>query len=155
MGFMKSTLMVLRLVCLTLFFASAFADEQLNRRVDAAADGVVTIDNKAGSVEVRGWSRDEVEVTGDLGGGVEELVFERDEDHVLIRVETEGHSGESSDLVIQVPENSTLEVSGISTDITVRDVRGPQRLRTISGDIDSQVFGSDIDVNTVSGDAQV
>ena len=51
MGFIKSTLMVLRLVCLTLFFASAFADEQLNRRVEAASDGVVTIDNKAGFIK--------------------------------------------------------------------------------------------------------
>jgi DUF4097 and DUF4098 domain-containing protein YvlB len=74
---------------------------------------------------------------------------------VVIRVDTEGHHGQSSDLVIQVPEDSTLEVSGISTDISVRDVRGAQRLQTISGDIDSQVFGSDIDVNTVSGDVDI
>ncbi len=156
MVFMKSTLMVLRLACLTLFFASAFAAEQVNRRVDAASDGLVTIDNKSGSVEVRGWSRNEVELTGDLGRGVEELVFEKDGDTVQIRVRTEGsHSGGGSDLVIQVPENSSLQVSGISTDISVRDVRGAQRLQTISGDIDSQVYASDIDVNTVSGDVEI
>lgn len=156
MTFMKSTLMILRLACLTLFFASAFASEQINRRVDAASDGVVTIDNKSGSVEVRGWSRDEVEVTGELGRDADELVFEKDDDEILIRVRTSGrHNSSSSDLVVQVPQNSTLKVTGISTDINVRDVRGAQRLQTISGDIDSQAYGSDIDVETVSGDVDI
>ena len=35
---------------------------------------------------VRGWSRDSVQVTGELGDDVEELVLERDGDYVLVKV---------------------------------------------------------------------
>lgn len=154
---MKTILMTLRLACLTLFFALAFGAEPLNRRLDAAPDGVVSIDNTAGSVEVRGWSRNEVEVTGELGDDVPELVFERDDNEVVIRVRTAGGNSDdiSSDLVVRVPEESTLIVHGISTDIDVRDVRGAQRLQSISGDIDTQVFEEDLDIETVSGDVDV
>ena len=157
MNFMKTTLMALRLVCLTLFFASAFGAEPLNRRLDAAPDGVVTIDNTAGSVEVRGWSRNEVEVTGELGADVEELVFERDDNEIVVRVRSaeKHHRDIASDLVIRVPERSAVNVGGISSDISVRDVRGAQRLNSISGDIDSYTYASDIDIETISGDATV
>jgi hypothetical protein len=157
MNFMKTTLMTLRLLCLTLFFASAFGAEPLNRRLEAAPDGVVTVDNTAGSVDIRGWSRDEVEVTGELGPDVEELVFERDGNEIVVRVRSSKrhHSDIASDLVIRVPEKSAVNVSGISSDVTVRDVRGAQRLNSISGDIDSYVYASDIDVETISGDVAV
>lgn len=154
---MKTTLMTLRLACLTLFFASAFAAETLNRRLDAAPDGVVSIDNTAGSIEVRGWSRNEVEVTGELGSDVEELVFERDGKEIVVRVRpSHGNNRDiSSDVVVRVPERSSVNASGISADIDVRDVRGAQRLSTISGDIDTYAYAADIDVEAISGDVTV
>jgi hypothetical protein len=41
--------------------------ESIDRRLEAAPDGMVTVSNTSGSVEVTGWSRNEVEVTGKLG----------------------------------------------------------------------------------------
>ncbi|MBT5220507.1 MAG: hypothetical protein HOI35_16020 [Woeseia sp.] len=52
---------------------------------DAPEDGEVVVSNVAGSVEVSGWSRNQVEITGTLGDGVEALIFERD-DEILIKI---------------------------------------------------------------------
>lgn len=156
MSFMKTTLMGLRLLCLTLFVATAFAAEPLNRRIEAAPNGVVTIDNTAGSVEVHGWSRDEVEVRGELGSDVEELVLERDRNTTVVRVRSDRHRGDiASDLVVRVPAGSAVNVSGISTDIDVSGVEGALRLNSISGDVDVQAFGADVDVETISGDVTI
>ncbi|HWM26920.1 MAG TPA: DUF4097 family beta strand repeat-containing protein [Woeseiaceae bacterium] len=141
---------------LALTFAATAMAENVERRLDAAEDGLVTIENTAGSVEVRGWSRNEVEITGELGRDVEELVFERDGNEVRIEVRAPhgNNTRISSDLEIRVPERSSVNVSGVSTDISVNDVRGDLRLGTVSGDIDAQGFEADIDIETVSGDVE-
>ncbi|MGH8168030.1 MAG: DUF4097 family beta strand repeat-containing protein [Woeseiaceae bacterium] len=141
---------------LALAFAGTAAAESVEKRLDAAEDGLVTIENIAGSIEVRGWSRNEVEVTGELGRDVEELVFERDGNEVRIQVRAPRRDNTriSSDLEIRVPERSSVNVSGVSTDVSVNDVRGDLRLGTVSGDIVAQGFEADIDIETVSGDVE-
>ncbi|HLT91075.1 MAG TPA: DUF4097 family beta strand repeat-containing protein [Woeseiaceae bacterium] len=155
----KATLMGLRLSCLTLFVASAFAADDLPRSVDAVPDGNVSIENTAGSVDVRGWSRNQVEVSGSLGADVEELVVERDGRNVVVRVEIPDRKSRrrhiSSDLVVRVPERSSVNVDGVSSDLTVSGVKGALRLKTVSGDIEAQGFEADLDAETVSGDVLV
>ncbi len=131
--------------------------EEIDRRLDAASDGDVSISNIAGSVEVTGWSRNEVEVTGTLGKNVEELIFERDGNEIEIKVRApKGHGhGISSDLVIKVPEQSAIEVVGVSADIEIQNVLGEQRLQSVSGDIESEIGAADVDMTTVSGDVEV
>ncbi|MFQ6005454.1 MAG: DUF4097 domain-containing protein [Woeseia sp.] len=147
---------ILALTCLSLLSAAAAA-ESVARRLDAAADSFVSINNTAGSVEVTGWSRKEVEVSGELGSSVEELVFERDGKNIEITVRTPKRGGRniSSELVIHVPEKSSLEVGGVSADIDVTNVHGTLQLQSVSGDIDSEVNSADIEITTVSGDVEV
>ncbi len=130
------------------------AAEDVDRRLDAAAAGTVSIENTAGSIMVEGWSRSEVHVTGELGSDVEELVFERDGNVTKVHVDTRRRSGRaiSTDLVIRVPQNSSVNVGGVSIDIVISGVRGAQRLSTVSGDVRSEVFEADTDIETVSGD---
>ena len=99
---------ILTLTCLSLIGATAMADS-IDQRLDAASDGVVSISNISGSVKVTGWSRNEVEVSGELGSGVEELIFERDGNEIEIKVKVPGSSKRniSSELVVQVPEKSS------------------------------------------------
>lgn len=135
------------------------AARDVERSVDASSDGKVTITNTAGSIEVRGWSRNQVEVVADLGSGVEELEVERDGDIVSVAVKVprnHRHSrGISSDLVLRVPENSSLSVHGVSADITVKDVHGVLRLKTVSGDVETDTFGADAEIESVSGDIEI
>jgi len=125
--------------------------------MDADSDGTVTVSNISGSVEVRGWSRNQVEVTGELGSRVEELIFERDGDEILIKVKVPRNSngGISSDLSISVPVASSLQVHTVSADITVSDVEGEQELESVSGDVETEAHSSDIELGSVSGDVEV
>jgi DUF4097 and DUF4098 domain-containing protein YvlB len=146
-----------KLIALLMVGTTALADEPVNRTLDAAADGTVTVENVAGSVEVRGWSRNQVEVTGTLGARVEELIFERDGDEIIIEVKVpRRHSGGiASDLSINVPERSTLEVDTVSADIGVADVLGEQELESVSGDITTEAHAANVELGTVSGDIEV
>lgn len=152
----RQMLRVLIVFCLGLIGATATA-ENINRRLDAATDGVVTVSNIAGSVSVTGWSRNEVEVTGELGSSVKDLIFERDGNDIKITVKAPKGGGHniSSELVIRVPQKSSIEVAGVSADIEVQNVLGRQRLQTVSGDIEIEVHAADIAVVTVSGDVEV
>jgi len=145
------------IVVLSLFSLTTALAEDVNEIMDAASAGMVTISNVAGTVEVRGWSRNQVEVTGELGSKVEELIFERDGDEILIKVKVPRHNkgGISSDLQVNVPAASTLQVNVVSADIDVSDVMGEQSLESVSGDIETAVHGADIEVGSVSGDIEV
>ena len=131
--------------------------EEVNETIDAAPNGQVDIINIAGSVEVYGWSKNSVEVTGELGERVEELVVERNGDKVLVKVKVPQHSSSkvASDLTIRVPTASSLDVTTVSADIEVEDVSGEQDLHTVSGDIDTEAADNDVSAESVSGDVDV
>ena len=57
----------LTVIVLGFFVAATAAAEEVDRKLDAAADGSVHISNISGSVSVEGWGRNEVQVTGTLG----------------------------------------------------------------------------------------
>jgi len=145
------------LIIAGLFLAAPLLAEEVDKTLEAAPDGEVDISNIAGSITVEGWSRNAVEVTGTLGRNVEKLVFERDGDNVLIQVKVprKGGRGTDADLSIRVPEKSSIDVSGVSSDITVTSVRGVQRLQTVSGDVETESFGNDVSAESVSGDVEV
>ena len=146
---------------LTIFFgllmATSVAAEPVDETIDAAADGHVDITNTAGSIEVYGWSNARVEVTGELGERVEELILERDGDRVTVKVKVprSGGSKIASDIVVRVPQGSSIDVSGVSADIDIEDVLGEQSLHTVSGDIDTEILDADLEVASVSGDIEV
>ena len=139
-----------------LWLSTAYADD-VNEIMDADSDGTVTVSNVAGSVEVEGWSRDQVEITGELGSRVEELIFERDGDEILIKVKVprNNNGGISSDLTISVPEDSSLQVNTVSAEIEVSGVMGEQELQSVSGDVVTEAHRSDIELGSVSGDVEV
>ena len=146
----------LLVTALLLLGAMSFAKDVHEVR-DAKAESEIRIINVAGDVVVEAWSRKQVEIDADLGSDVKELIFEVDGNDVFIEVKGEKRSGRdiSSDLVIKVPENSSLEITTVSADITVKDVQGRLNVGTVSGDIESTVFKSDVAMKSVSGDIEL
>jgi DUF4097 and DUF4098 domain-containing protein YvlB len=147
----------LTVIALGSLFVAPVAAEEIDRTLDAAADGSVNISNISGSVTVEGWDRNEVRVTGELGRNVEELIFERDGDTVMIKVKVprKGGRGIESDLHVSVPEGSSIDVGTVSADIEVSRVFGEQKLNAVSGDIDAATDSADVSVGTVSGDVEI
>ena len=149
---LKYSLTLAALLCAPL----ALADEEIDRSLMADAKGDVDISNVAGTVNVTGWDRNEVRVTGSLAEGVERLDFTSEGKRTLIKVvlKKSTHWGDDggAELSIRVPAGSRLDVSTVSAEITVKGVSGTQRLQTVSGEISTDVATEEAEVKTVSGD---
>lgn len=138
---------------------AAHANESsIDRKVPADAKGEVLISNVSGNVDVRGWDRNEVQVTGRLDEDVERVDVESSGNRTTIKVilPKGGHNGGDAMLEIQVPRGSSVEVSAVSADVTSRGVQGAQRLTTVSGEVIAEIGGGgDSQVRSVSGDITV
>ena len=144
------------LILIGVLLAAPAVAGKIDQTQDADAKGQVDIFNLSGDIEIIGWDRDQIRVTGTIGDDVEEFIFERDGDSTTIKVKVpdrmHGHRDVSSDLVIRLPQGSSIDVSGVSSDISTEGVQGEQELQSVSGDIETEVFSADVDAETVSGD---
>ncbi|VUX54936.1 conserved exported protein of unknown function [uncultured Woeseiaceae bacterium] len=152
---MKQMAKMILLTMTGVLSTTIIAAEEVQKTVDAEPNGLVSITNIAGTIEVVGWSRNQVKVEADLGRGVDELIVRRDGDEVKVEVMVPSHNRNSrnisSDLIVHIPENSSIEVVGLSADIEIDLVLGEMRLNSVSGDIFSNVYASDVQIETVSG----
>ncbi len=144
---------------LTIFAATplvgAFAATPVDREIEADPSGGLEVRNIAGSVEIEGWSRKAVHVSGTLADNVERLdvraVGEQIVVEVILRDNSRSHDAGTS-LKISAPQAHDLEVDTVSANISVRGMEGEQRLRSVSGSIDTAGFTTDVELNSVSGD---
>ncbi len=129
----------------------------------ADLQGQVEVINVAGRIEVVGWDKAEVAVTGTIGSGVERLEFTGGGARTTVRVVSRSlyglHFGwnsnaEQANLVVHVPQRSSLTAQLVSSDLLVTSVAGDQELRTVSGDVNAAVQ-HEVRVHTVSGDIKL
>jgi DUF4097 and DUF4098 domain-containing protein YvlB len=139
------------------WLAQPAAAEEINKRIAADPQGQVEVSNTTGSVTITGWTKNEVEVTGELGDGSKGLEFTSSGGITRIKVvlPQKSHNVDDSDLYIQIPSGSGLSVNTVSADITVQGIRGAQRLQTVSADITTESGNEDVECKTVSGDISV
>ena len=148
------------LVSAGLLLAVSVNAEEINEMLDAAANGTVEIYNTSGSVMIEGWSRDAVEVTGTLGEEVDEFIFERKGDTVVVKVKpihdkSSGGRSTSSFITVRAPQKSSIDVATISAEIDIEGVEGEQELQSVSGGISTTAFGADVEAETVSGSIDI
>ena len=136
---------------------AAWAGTPIDERLDAPAAGEVEISNVSGGVEVTGWDRNRIEISGELGDGTERLDVIQEDDRTLIKVvlpEDNDRRAKSTDLIVRIPQGSALAITAVSADLKVENVRGPQRLQTVSGDLATEAW-QDCEAKTVSGDVEI
>jgi DUF4097 and DUF4098 domain-containing protein YvlB len=129
----------------------------VNESRPADAQGAVEIYNVAGTLNVQGWDKAEVEVTGDIGKGVERVEVTGGGNHTSVRVvlrSSHWNSDGDANLTVHVPAGSALSCQTVSADLKVDGVRGEAALKTVSGDIRADV-GGDISAHAVSGTVHV
>jgi DUF4097 and DUF4098 domain-containing protein YvlB len=148
---------VAAVIAATLLLARAAGAEEIEKRAQADPRGEVVIVNVAGEVQVTGWDRNEVQVNADLSEGVQRLDFKTSGARTTIEVVLpKGRSYQgSTDLVVHVPRNSSLTTNTVSADQTIKDVRGMQRLQSVSGQIQTELWNEDLELKNVSGEIQV
>lgn len=128
------------------------AQRQVSERHAAAATGTVEIEINSGSVRVTGWSRGEVQVTGNLSRSGDQVVLDGGGRTVEVRVASRnGGRGGPATLEIRVPAGSTVEVSAGSAPITVNGVTGSVEAESTSGPVTVQGNARSIEVMAQSG----
>ncbi len=148
----------------------AFAQTAVNRILPLASGGRVELSNVAGSVTVRGWDRNEVQLTGSLGDG-QRLDVESSANRVALKVVyPQGRSNRGAVLELRVPRAAQLQTNTVSAGVDVAEVdlarlqsstvsgsitangrAGEAELTTVSGAIRSQLRTSRLETTTVSG----
>lgn len=158
---MKTLMMTTSLVTMTLC-GMAYAGERVDQTLEAASDGYVEIEHVNGFASVKGWSRNEVRVTGELGDRTEEFVFERDGNEVVIHVEVEKNrrgwnnwdGGDGDKLEIFVPENSRVSYTSTNAKVEVNEIFGGADITTVNGEIDAKELSGRVRLEAVNGDIE-
>lgn len=139
----------------------ARAEQAIDQTLAVSADGEVIIEVVSGEVDIEGWDKSEVRVTGELSSDKRTFRFDTKSGKTTIEVDHDGGGwgkhghGDSAELTVYVPAGSSVETDGKSTDFNVNGVRGGVDINTISGDIVAKNLSQNIDLESVSGDISI
>lgn len=156
-----------RLALLILLFGCgvAAAQVQIDETRPALPGGEIEVENLFGTIEIVAWDRDEVQVTGRVAAGAEGLEFDVDEEdgEIEISVEAPDHwfyesdddSEYRSDLVVQVPRDSSISVETINAAVKIDGVSGAIEVETINGSVTISGDPSIVEIESMTGDIDV
>jgi DUF4097 and DUF4098 domain-containing protein YvlB len=144
-------------VALAVAAVPVLAQQRVDEKRPASANGTVEISNVSGSVRVVGWERAEVAVTGTLGRGTERLELSGSGDRTVVKVVLPHFAThvDGSDIEVTVPAGSSVEIETVSADQAVDKVQGSVRVRSVSGGINVAGMPREFDAKTVSGDLEI
>lgn len=114
----------------------------------------VSINNHSGFINVIGWNKDKISVTGTLDDDAEKLTFEQKGAQVLIQVEyprMDGWHAEGSKITVFMPKNIRMKSSSISSDIHLSNLHGGVEVKSVSGDILAKSITQNVEINSISG----
>jgi DUF4097 and DUF4098 domain-containing protein YvlB len=132
------------------------AQTPVDERRDAAADGVIEIENLAGSVRVVGWAETAIRVTGTLASGAElDFVASGKRAQIEVEVDDNNPMESASDLEVHVPAGSHVEIEGVRLDIEVTGVTGSVEAETVDGSILHSGAAKEVSLQSVTGTVDV
>jgi DUF4097 and DUF4098 domain-containing protein YvlB len=139
----------------TLTTVDAAQERPVNETRPASATAQVTIENMAGLIDVSGWDRNEVQVTGTLDEQASKLEISGNEHALRIEVKYQKRHNLSFDngsrLTIKVPRGSEVETESVSAEIKIAEVAGEVSCESVSGRVTVRGAPAGLDVETVSG----
>ena len=131
--------------------AAAMAQQQPQTDTTFAVrpGGRVSVETFAGSITVKTWDKSAVRVQA-VRGRHDEINIETRGSGV--RVEAEGRMGTPTnvDFTITVPASSSLELSGVNTDISADGITGDVNAETVQGEV-SVTGGARLKLESVEG----
>ncbi len=140
-----------------LFPTTGLSGQKLDETRDMAADGLVLVENLAGSVEITVWDKAKIEIKGELGDDVEEVEISASDSGIQIRVQNfhKRRNIDDTDLYLRVPLAASIEVETVSADIEINGSAGESIvLNTVSGDTEVQASPRRLEIQSVSGDIE-
>jgi DUF4097 and DUF4098 domain-containing protein YvlB len=134
--------------------AQIFAATEVSESLPSTNVTNVSINNHSGSINVVGWNKERISVTGTLDDDAEKLIFEQKGAQVLIKVEyprMDNWSADGSKITVFMPKNIRMKSSSISSDIHISNLHGGVEVKTISGDVLAKNITQNIELNSISG----
>lgn len=146
------TMKILSLVLLAWLAAAsaAPAQERIERSIPTRATGSLEIVNPSGSVEVVGWDRNEIQVTGTVGRGTERV--EINDRRIRVVLPRNARNVRGTELRIRVPQRKDVSVETVSADIGVEGIRGGVEAQSVSGEVEVAGSPREVRVSSTSGD---
>ena len=151
----------LKAVVMSLAFmlpTAVLAGADIDQTIGMAADGLVQVENLAGNVEFTAWDHDEVQVRGEAGDSVEEVIIRETSSGVLVKVRNRKNQRDmdGTDLYLRIPAKASIEAEGVSSDFTVRGSKGAAiTISSVSGDLEVEADADHVDLNSVSGEVEL
>jgi len=138
----------------TLAPLAGWAGEPLDQRWVVDARVRVSVENVVGKIEIQGWNKNEVHLTGMLGDSVDEL--EIDETGSVLQITVVNRDERDIDetvLKLKVPEGANIDASAVSADIEISGLNNEKLTGTsVSGDVEVQAKSRWVSLESVSGD---
>ena len=150
-GYLKITAALLMLACVP-----ALAGQSVDESWDIDANASISIENIAGTIEIKGWNRNEARLTGELGNSVEELEISASNSSLKINVANwHTRNIDNTYLKLMVPEGASVDATAVSADIGVSGLIN-ERLTasSVSGDVEVDVTSKRVSIESVSGDVE-
>lgn len=136
---------------------SGFCGEEIDRTIEMPADGLVLVENLAGSVEFSTWDRPEVQIRGEAGDDVEKVEITETSRGVQVRVHNRKNTRhvDGTDLYLRIPETASIEADSVSADISLSGkCSGSINFNTVSGDLEIEAIPGRMELQSVSGDVE-
>ncbi|MCZ6778457.1 MAG: hypothetical protein O7F16_05755, partial [Acidobacteria bacterium] len=118
-----------------------------------SATGTVEIHLFSGSISLIGWEEAKVEVSGKVGGGVNNLQMEGGEDRVVINVtpDLESFGLPEANLEVRVPSKGRVLVEIINGSIKTEGLAGRVSLESVNGSINISGIPREVEISAVNG----
>lgn len=143
------------LMALSLSLAGAAAPAGPDTLVRVEPGTRVAIHGHGGTIVVRGWERDAVELLARDDGATDRVRISRSARGLSIHVAGRRGGPAGGDLTVRVPAASPLEVHASFADVEVEGAGSAVAVRTVDGDIRLEGGADVVSLHTVAGDIEV
>jgi DUF4097 and DUF4098 domain-containing protein YvlB len=156
----KSLLGIIGLVLLAFVAPAGAKDQTITKTFPFVRGGVLRIENVNGSVEIRGWDRDEIEIRAVKSASRSEdldlVQLEIKPSANRVEIETRYPADQGVDVsveyVIHVPRRVVLETAAtVNGAVRVSGVEGNGELRSVNGDVEVSEAGGGFNARTTNG----
>ena len=139
--------------------------------MDLVKNGKVIIGNISGNIEVKTWSKAQVQIDALKVSKATTLAKAKEnitkvkivitEENSTLRIKTEYPKGPNKNLsvsiyyTLMIPSEATLNASTVSGDVTCDDISGDLKAKTVSGDVIVTGAKNGANCSTTSGDVEI
>ena len=151
---LKNITAPLAISAIILHTSLVWAGEKISQSLPSHEVTNVVIENHSGLVNIVGWNKDKVSITGELDDKAQALIFEQKGAKIHIKVKYENvnnwHS-DGSQLTVFMPKDIRVNFSSVASDLSLKNLHGGIEAVTVSGNVLASEASDNIELSSISG----